>query len=103
MPEMAQIFTEESCIPNGRTVFNVELLGPYGDHVWVILGPFLGYFYNILAFRFLKWLKFSLKSHACQAEDYSLISNYPDHIGSMFGPSWGHVLAISTISLRLDA
>ena len=90
-------------MPNRIILLNEQLLGPYWGHVWTILGPCFGYLYNIFACRCLKWLKFSLKSHACQAEDYSLISNYPDHIGSMFGPSWGHVLAISTIPLLLDA
>ena len=29
MPEMAQIFTGESCKPNRTMPFNVKLLGPY--------------------------------------------------------------------------
>ena len=102
MPEMAQIFTQESCIPNRRKTFNVELSGPYFCHVWAILGPCLSYFYNIFACRCLKWLKFLLKCHACQIEEYFKVQ--------LFGPYWGHVwaiygqvLAISTISLLVDA
>ena len=41
MPEMAQIFTEESCMLNRRVFFNVQLLGPYWGHVWAILGHVL--------------------------------------------------------------
>ena len=76
MPEMTQIFTEESAMPNRGILFNVQLLGPYWGHVWAILVPCFGYFYNILAFKCLKWLKFSLKSYACQIEEFSLIFNY---------------------------
>ena len=83
---MAQIFTEESCMTNRGKFFSVELLEPYWSHVWAILGPCFGYFYNIFACSYLKWLKFSLKSHAHQIEDYTLISNYWDHIGAMFSP-----------------
>ena len=42
-------------------------------------------------------------SHACKIEDSFLILNYWDHIGAMFGPYQGHVLANSTIALLLDA
>ena len=62
MSEIAQIFTEESCTANREKLFSVELLEPYWGHVWAILGPCLGYFYNIFASRCLKWLKFSLVS-----------------------------------------
>ena len=68
MPEIVQMFTEESCIPNRRIPFNVQLLGPYFGHVWAILGPCFGYFYIIFASICLKWLNFSPKSHTCQLE-----------------------------------
>ena len=38
---MAQILTGESCMAYRGKPFNVELLGPYLGHVWVILGPCL--------------------------------------------------------------
>ena len=41
IPGMAQILTEESCMAYRGKPFNVELLGPYLGHVWVILGPCL--------------------------------------------------------------
>ena len=86
MPQIAQIFTGESGKPNRRKLFNVGL--------W---GPSKGYFYNIFAFRLLKWLKISLKRHAWHIEVYSLMLTYLDHIWAMFWPNQGHVLAISTI------
>ena len=87
MTEMAQIFTGESCKPNRRIPINVKLLEPYKRHVWAILGPCFGYFYNIFAFRLLKWLEISLKRHACHTEVYSLILMYSDHIKAMFWPN----------------
>ena len=83
---MAQNSTEQSCIPNRRQIFIVQLFEPYWCHVWAILGPYLSYFYSIFACRCLKWLKFSPKSYAC-------------HIKKLFnvdplGPYWGHVWAI---------
>ena len=84
MPEMDQIFTGESHKPNRRIPFNVKLLGSYKDHVWAILGPWYGYFYNIFASRCLKWLTYSLERCACQIEEYHSVSNYWDHIRAMF-------------------
>ena len=49
MPEIVQMFTKESCIPNRRIPFNVQLLGPYFGHVWATLGPCFGYFYIVFA------------------------------------------------------
>ena len=99
MPVMAQIFNGESCKPKREIPINVKFLGPYQGHVWAIFGSCFGYFYNIFAFKCLKWLKFSLESHASQKEEYHSLSNYWDHIRAMFGPYQGHVWAISTISL----
>ena len=94
MTEMAQIFTVASCMPNRRIIFNFELLGPYWGHVWAILGPCFGYFYNSFAFRCLKWLKYSLKSHACQVEEYYSMLNYldhnQDHVWAILGPCFGY-------------
>ena len=73
---MAQNFTKETCMPNGRILLSVDLLGPYWGYVLAILGPYFGYFCNIYAFRCLKWFKFSLKSHVCHIDEYSLILNY---------------------------
>ena len=99
MPEMAQIFTEASCMPTRRIPFNRKLFGPYKGHVQAILGPCFGYLYYIFASRCLKWLKFPLKSHECQLEEYSSSSNYLDHIGALFGPYRGHYrLYLSYIS-----
>ena len=84
MPKIAQIFTEESCMPNRIIQFNVKLLTLYNAHVYAILRPYFGYFYNISACRCLKWLKFSLKSHACQIEEYSLMLIFLDHIWAIF-------------------
>ena len=82
---MAQIFTKETCLPNGIKICNVQLFGTYWDHVWAILGPCFGHFYTIFASRCLKWLKISPNSHACQIKEYSLKFNYQDHIGAIFG------------------
>ena len=45
-------------------------------HVWAILGPCFGYFYNIFASRCLKWLKLLLISHAPQIEESDLTHIY---------------------------
>ena len=103
MPEMAKIFTIQSCMPNRRILFKVQLLGPYWGHIWAILGPCLGYLYKIFACGCLKLFKCSLKSHAYQIEEYPLMFNYWDHIWGMFGLYQGHVLAISTLYLLLYA
>ena len=91
MSKMVQIFTEESCMSYRWILFNFEIIGPYWGHVsailgpcFAILGPCFGYFCNIFTSRCLKWLKFLLKSHACQIAEYSLMFNYLDHIGTMF-------------------
>ena len=47
MTEMAQNFTKETCMPNGRILLSVDLLGPYWGYVLAILGPYFGYFCNI--------------------------------------------------------
>ena len=83
MREMAQIFSQELCRPNRRKLFNVQLFGPYWCHVWAILGPYLSYFINIFACRCLKWLKFSLKCHVYQIEEYFDVT--------LFGPYWSHL------------
>ena len=94
MTEMAQIFTWESCKLNRRIPLNVKLLGPYKGHVWAILGPCFGYFYNIFASRCLKLLKFSLESQASQIEESHSMSDCWDHIRAMFAPDQGPVWAI---------
>ena len=99
MPEMAKIFTEESCISNRKYTLMLTNL----DHIWVIIGPCFGYFYNIFASRCIYWLKFSLESLACQIEEYSALYNYLYHILAMFWPYQGHILAISKIFLLPDA
>ena len=99
MPEIAQIFTEESCMPSRRLLINFQLSRPYWVHVWAILGSCFGYFYNIFASRCLKLFKFSLKNHACYIEEYSLMFNFWDHILAMFGPYQANVLAIYIVSL----
>jgi len=71
-----------------KTLFIIDLLGPYYGHVLLILGQSLGYFYNIFTSRCLNWLKFSVKSHACQIEENFLMLNCLDNI------MIGHVLAI---------
>ena len=87
MPEIAQIFSEESCMQSRSIPFSITLLRPNKRHVWTILGPFIGYCYKIFAFICLKWLKFSLKSHVIQKEDFSnfqLLGPYLGHNGVMF-------------------
>ena len=86
MVDMAQIFTEESCKPNRGIPINVKLLRPYKGHFWTILEQCLGYFYNIFASRCLKWLIFSLVSHASQIEENHSMLDYWNHIRAMFGP-----------------
>merc|ERR1711954_586251 len=92
--QMAQIFTGDSCMPVRRIAFSLKLWRPYKGHVWAILGPCFGYFYNIFASRCLKWLKFSLESQACQIEENQSMLDYLDHIRAMFRPYQGHVWAI---------
>ena len=101
MPEMAQIFTEESCMPSRRLLINFQLSRQYWVHVWAIWGSWFGYFYNIFASRFLKLFKFSQKNHACYIEECSLMFNFWDHIWAMFGPYQANVLTISIVSLLL--
>ena len=91
---MTEIFTGETCKPNREIPINVKLLGPYKVHIWAILLPCVGYFYNIFASRCLKGLKFSLEIHACQIGEKDLVSNYWDHIRAMLGPCWGHIRAM---------
>ena len=86
MPQMARIFTEESCMSNRRIPFNVQLLGPYLGHVWAILGPCFGYFYIIFASIWLKWLEFSQKKSCMPIRKYSLMLTNLDHNGANFGP-----------------
>ena len=89
-------------MPKERKLCNFVI----GTIVWPFLGKlgsYIGYFYIFFASRCLKWLKFSLESHASQIEEYHQMSNYMDSIRAMFGPYEGHVLDISTISLLLDA
>ena len=81
----------------------VQLEGPWKDHVWAILGPWFDHFFNIFTSRCMKWIKFSLESHAYQIEECHSVSNYWDNIRAMFGPHYGHVWAISIIYLYLDA
>ena len=52
-----------------------------------ILGLSLQY-----ASRFLKWLKFLLKRHVWQIEEYSLMLNYQDYIEAKLWPYYGCVL-----------
>ena len=80
MPEITQIFTEELCM----TSREYSLMLTYWDHVWAILGPCFGYFYNTFASRCFKWFKISLESHAYQIEEYHSMLNYRDHIRAMF-------------------
>ena len=85
MTEMAQSFTKDTVMPSGRTLLNVDILGPYLGHVLAILVPCFDNFYNIVASRCWKWLKFSLEGHVSQIEEYHSMSNYWDHIRAMLG------------------
>jgi len=49
-----QIFTEESCMPNKRILFKIELLKPYWGHVWATLELCFGYLYDIFTCRYLE-------------------------------------------------
>merc|ERR1711954_106291 len=73
---------KETCMPIRKYSLKYTFL----NHIWDILGPCFGYFYNIFASRCMKWLTLLLMSHAPQIEKYSLMFNYWNHIGSMFGP-----------------
>ena len=78
--ETAKNFTKESCMTNRRILLNFNLFIQCWGHVLAILGPCLDYFYSFSASRCLKWLKFSLESHASQIEQYHSMSNDWDHI-----------------------
>ena len=100
---ISQIFTKESFMPCSRKVFNVQLLLSYWGHIWDISWPCFGYFYNIFSSRCLKWLKFSLESHACHIEEYSLMLTYLDHcqiIGTILGQCLGHIRAMFCLFLQ---
>ena len=58
-----------------ENTFNVDLLGPYWGHVMAILGHCFGYVYIIFAFKCMIWLLLSLKTLACQKDEYSLMLN----------------------------
>ena len=66
------------------------ILGPCLGHIRAMFGLFLQNF----ATRCLKWLNFSLESHASQIEEYHSMSNYLDYIRAMFGPYQGHFLLL---------
>ena len=51
MPVMAHIFSEESCMPKRRILFNFELLRPYNGHVRAILGPCFVPIWTMLSIR----------------------------------------------------
>ena len=95
---MAQICTEESSKANRRIPLNVRLFGSYKGHVWAILGPCFGFFYNIFASRCPKWLKFSLESHACQIErrpfNVKLLGPYKGHVWAILGPCFVYLYNI---------
>ena len=86
MPEMAQIFTEESCMPSRRLLINFQLSRPYWVHVWAILGSCFGYFYNIFASRCLKWLQFSLESHSRILLNDKSLGPYLGHVWAILSP-----------------
>ena len=93
-------------MPNRRMLFNVRLLGLYCGHIWAIVGPCFGNFYNIFTYRCLKWLAFSTES-CMPIRKYSSMLMYWDHIEAIFGPCIGyfyHIIAfrcINPISYRL--
>ena len=58
-----------------ENTLNVYLLGPYWGHVMAILGHCFGYVYIIFAFKCMIWLLLSLKTLACQKDEYSLMLN----------------------------
>ena len=92
----------------------ISLVGPRDISMlcsirWTMLGPclghiraMLGHFYNNLASRCLKWLKFSLKHHACQLGEYHSKSNHLAHIKAMYA-ILRSLFDFFTISLLLDA
>ena len=93
MPEMAKIFTEESCMANRGIIYKFELFGPYYGHVLALFEPCFVHFYNFVASRCLKWLKFSLKHHACQRKEHSLMLSlgpYHGYLWAMIGPCFGY-------------
>ena len=61
MPEIAQIFTEVSCMPTKRILIYVNYL----DHIWSIIDTCFGHFYHIFAPWCLNWM-FLLKKNAFQ-------------------------------------
>ena len=87
MHEMDQIFSGKLCMLIWRILFNIRLWETYRGHVWSILGLCFGNLYNMFASTWLKWLKFSPKSHAYQIK--ILFDVY------LLGPYWGHVWALS--------
>ena len=93
------IFTEESCMPNRRKFFNVEILGPHFGTVCTILGSCFGYLYKFFASRCLKWLKFSLKNHECKdviSLNFKLLGPCKGNNLSKIGPCFGHSYNIFT-------
>ena len=93
LPETTQIFTEESCIPNRRTLFNVQLLRQYRGHISGHIRTMFWLFLQYICLQMTEMAQ-NFTSHACQIEECSLMLTYRDHIGAMFlailGPQFGY-------------
>ena len=67
--------------------------GTIPGSVWAISRQFFSHNYNTFACRCLKWPKFSLKSHACQREENSVMLSlgpYYGHVWAILGPCFGY-------------
>ena len=85
MPEMAQIFTEETCMPNRRIRFNVDLLGPYWSNVLAIFWLFLPY----LCFQMPEMAQIFTEG-SCMANrgilgHVNAMYNWNDHVRTILG------------------
>ena len=90
-------------MPNRRKPFRIKLFWPYKGVVWAILGPYFGYFCNIFASRWMKWLKFSLLSLSYQVEENHSVSNYWDHKGNIWAIRaifWPYLQYLASICLK---
>ena len=99
MHEMANTVTHESCTPNRRIFFNVQLLGPYWFNVWAIIGPFLA-----ISTLSLPEMAYTLTDESCTPNriifsNVQLLGLYWFNVWAIIGP----FLVISTISLLIDA
>ena len=96
MPEIAQIFTEESCMLNKEYTFMLNCWGLYQSHVWAISGACSGDLYHIKYERVQIFSQFL----SGPTGNYFMISNDQDHSRTIVGPYSSHIGAKLSSNVR---